>query len=628
MQIYLRILKYVKPYWGLLLGSLVCILFFTFFSSATLVSVIPFLRTIFNTETTTLSHEISPPASDSDQRAQIPLSLSKKKQKIEAKLNRFLIGGDRRQGLARICVLILIIIFFKNLFDYLQAYLMAHVEQGVIKDLRNDLYQRIIYMPLSFFSSSKTGMLISRITNDVTLVNGGISAGFVTLIKNPLLVLVYVGLAFYLSWQLTLTALIVLPFSLVVISHIGLRLRRASTESQEEMAEVTSVLQETISGARAVKAFGMEGFEIRKFKHRTHNFFRSLLKITRTSRLASPITEFLGAIVGVAILWFGGQKVLAGNMLPPEHFIAFLLVIFSLMQPVKELGSVNNRIQAAIAAGKRIFEVLDMEPEIVSSPGAIKLQEFRHQIEFVNVGFSYENKKTVLEGINLEVQKGEVLAIVGPSGVGKSTLVDLLPRFYDPTEGAILLDGYDLRQLELRSLRQLMGIVTQETILFNDTVRNNIAYGLQEIPLEKVMMAAQAANAHEFIMELPDGYETFVGERGVKLSGGQRQRLAIARALLKNPPILILDEATSALDTESEVLVQEAIERLMSNRTVFVIAHRLSTIQNADKIIVLEEGRIVQQGQHEELVQQPGPYRRLYKLQFHLQKVEGSADVG
>jgi len=632
MNVYLRIIKYVKPYWAYLTGSLIAIIFFTIFSSATLVSVIPFLRTIFQVEqTTTVS---SAPATQQTTMAVpgqvggIESKITSTKKKLEKKLNDFFVGKDRHKALGRICVLILIITFFKNFFDYVQAYLMAHVEQGVMKDIRNDLYRKIITMPIGFFARTKTGTLISRVTNDVNLVNGGVSASFVTIIKNPLLIIIYLILAIYLSWQLTLIALTVLPFSLLIIANIGLRLRKQSTESQEKMADVTSILQETIAGSRAVKAFAMEDFEIGKFKQKTLEYFRTLLKITRTRRLASPLTEFLGAGVAVFILWFGGQKVLSGNMLPPENFLGFLFVIFSLMQPVKELGTVNNRIQEAISAGTRIFKILDMQGEIVNASNPIVVSDFKDAVVFDRVFFKYnEREEFVLKDISLTVRKGDILAIVGPSGVGKSTLVDLVPRFYDPTRGRVTLDDHDLRELDLKSLRQLMGIVTQETILFHETVRNNIAYGMAYVPLEDVIEAAKAANAHAFIEKLPQGYDTLIGERGIKLSGGQRQRIAIARALLKNPPILILDEATSALDTESEFLVQEAIERLMTNRTVFVIAHRLSTIQNASTIIVLEQGEIVQQGTHRQLLREEGSYRRLYNLQFRLQDQRVPEDV-
>ncbi|NUO79547.1 ABC transporter ATP-binding protein [candidate division KSB1 bacterium] len=610
MPTYLRILRYVRPYWSALTGSLICIFFYTLFSSASLVSILPFLDVIFYGAEVSKADEA--PATSTE----LPRTVANASEQIKQKLYGFVLGQGQRGALLRLCALILILILCKNIFDYLQAYLMAHVEQGVIMDLRNDMYRHLHELSLGYFNRTRTGQLISRITNDVTLVNGGISAGFVTLIKNPLLILAYLGIAFALSWKLTLAALTILPMSLVVIGAIGVRLRRVSTLSQAKMADLTSVLQETITGVRVVKAFAMEDYENRNFKQESRGYYKALLHVNRVSKLAGPLTEFLGAIVGVGILWFGGQQVLAGQSLAPGEFILFLLAVFSIMQPVKELSSVNSRLQEAVAAGDRIFELLATEPEVASLPGAKPVERFAQSIRFENVSFVYENDTQVLREVNFAVQRGQILAIVGPSGAGKSTLVDLLPRFYDPTSGRILLDGVNLREFQVKSLRRLMGIVTQETILFHGTVRSNIAYGLQNVPDEKLIEAATAANAQHFISELPKGYDTIIGERGLKLSGGQRQRLAIARALLKNPPILILDEATSALDSESEMLVQQAIERLMVNRTSFVIAHRLSTILHAHQIIVLEQGRLVQCGTHDELLAQEGVYQKLYRMQF------------
>ncbi len=611
MKTYWRILRYVRNYWFHLSASLTSILFFTLFSSASLIAIIPLLQVIFRAG--------QAPVPVVDAVPDIPPAGSGVVQTIEewrAAAEAWILAGGQVNALEKVCVLIIVLIVLKGLFGYLQAYFMAYVEQAVMRDIRNDLYRHINHLSLPFFNRTRTGQLISHITNDVNLVNNGVSATFVTLIKNPLLIFANLGLAFYLSWQLTLAALVILPVSSVIIGGIGLRLRKASTRSQEKMADVTSILQESIAGMRIVKAFAMEQFEIRRFMRETEAYFRTLLRITRVRNLASPITESLGALVGVGILWVGGKQVIAGSILGPEEFIAFLVLIFSLMQPLKELSSVTTRLNEALAAGDRIFSLLDTEPDIVEKPDALELKGFEKEIVFDSVSFAYEKGKTVLQDISFRVEKGQILALVGPSGGGKSTLVDLIPRFYEPDTGRITIDGIDIRDVTLASLRGLMGIVTQETILFNDTIRNNIAYGLADVDDERVEQAARVANADRFIRKMAKGYDTMIGERGVKLSGGQRQRIAIARAVLKNPPILILDEATSALDTESELLVQEALERLMQNRTTFVIAHRLSTILNADQILVISAGRIVERGTHEQLLALNGVYKNLYNMQF------------
>jgi subfamily B ATP-binding cassette protein MsbA len=455
--------------------------------------------------------------------------------------------------------------------------------------------------------------------NDVNVVNSGISATFYTLIKEPLLVLVYLVIALVLSWQLTLISFVVFPIALMIIALVGKRVHRESGLAQSRIADVTSVLHETISGVKVVKAFGMEEFENRKFSAENSGYFRTVLRINKIRNIASPTTEFLSAVAGGIVIWYGGLLVLDQNQMKASEFLGFLFAIFQLMPPIKELSSVNNRIQEATAAGKRIFEILDTEPNIKDVSNPIRLRDFTSSVEFISVSFQYNAGDIVLTDINLKINKGEVVAIVGPSGSGKSTLVDLVPRFYDPTAGSIAIDGVDLRTVELKSLREKIGIVTQETILFNDTVRNNIAYGLDDCPTEKIIAAAKAANAHNFIMEMPQAYESVIGERGVKISGGERQRVALARAILKNPPILILDEATSALDTESEILVQEAIEHLMAGRTSIVIAHRLSTVQHANRIFVIEAGRIVEVGKHDELLlNSNGLYKKLYELQFRV----------
>lgn len=612
MSTFRRVLGYMRPYRKRLALSILCSLIYSIFSGVSIYLIIPLLETLFGSTPQT---SVPAPAGPSI----TPGWFTGLKETVTNTLNSLVFTGDLQESLIRICAVIVIAFFIKNLFGYLQSNLMTYIEQGLVRDIRNQLYRHIHELPLAYFTNERTGSLISRILNDVNVVNSGISATFYTLIKEPLLVLVYFTIAMFLSWKLTLISIVVFPLALMVISLVGRRVHKESGLAQERIADVTSVLHETISGVKVVKAFGMEEFENRKFAGQNNLYFRTILRINKVRNIASPTTEFLSAVAGALVIWYGGVLVLYHNELKASEFLGFLFAIFQLMPPIKELSGVNNRIQEASAAGKRIFEILDTEPNIKDVPNPVRLEEFTSGIEFRNVSFEYNPADPVLSNINITINKGEVVAIVGPSGSGKSTLVDLLPRFYDPTEGVITVDGTDVRLLELKSLREKIGTVTQETILFNDTVRNNIAYGLDDCPMEKIIAAAKAANAHDFILEMPRGYESLIGERGVKISGGERQRLALARAILKNPPILILDEATSALDTVSEILVQEAIEHLMTGRTSIVIAHRLSTVQHADRIFVIDRGRIVEVGQHDVLLQNAdGLYRKLYELQFRV----------
>ena len=527
-------------------------------------------------------------------------------------------SGDKTTALFKICVIILFAFLAKNIFGYLQAYYLAYVEQGLIKDLRDSAYKHLHKLPMSYFKNEKTGNLISRITNDVNVVQSSVSAVFLNLIREPLTIIVFLGIALSISWQLTLFSIVILPFSIAIISWVGLILRKQSAILQAKMSDITTVLHETISGVKIVKAFGMENYENKKFTGETYSFFKIVLKIVRIRNSSSPITEFLSVVVGIFIIYYGGKLVLVSGTLKASEFLGLLFAIFQLMPPIKELSGVNNRIQESSAAADRVFEILDTKPTITNIENAKSVNSFSDCIEFSDVCFHYDDSdEPVLKNICFTVNKGEIIALVGSSGSGKTTLVDLLPRFYDPISGRILLDGNDIKEIKIEDLRRLMGIVTQETVLFNDTIKNNIAYGLNDFSMEKIIEASKAANAHNFIMDFPKGYETIVGERGAKISGGQRQRLSIARALLLNPQIMIFDEATSALDSESEILVQEAIERLMHDRTTFVIAHRLSTIRNADKILVLDDGKIIQEGEHDELMQVGnGLYRKLYELQF------------
>lgn len=615
MNTYLRIISYVRPYWKHLVLTFLFTIFYALLNGASVYLTIPLLDTLFQESAT---QKVQQQTQIDQAKSFLPDWVQDIQHSVTQTFNNYILSGDKADILIKICFVILIAFLFKNIFAYLQGYFMSYVEFGAMKDLRDEAYRHLHKLPISYFKRERVGNLISRFTNDVNIVQSSISATFSNLIKEPLTILVFLGIALSISWQLTIFALIILPFSMAIIAWIGFKLRRQTTKLQEKLADITSVLQETISGVKIVKAFGMEKFENKRFMKETQEFFRLVLKIVRVRNASSPLTEFLSVIVGAFIIYYGGLLVLEKNTITASQFLGFLFAIFQMMPPIKELSSVNNRIQEASAAGDRIFEILDTEPDIKNAADAIELKEFQKTIHFRNVSFKYDDSEDwVLNDINFSVNKGEIIALVGPSGGGKSTLVDLIPRFYDPTEGSIILDEVDIRKYTLQSLRAKMGIVTQETFLFNTTIRENIAYGLTDCPMEKIIEAAKTANAHNFIMEMPQQYETIIGERGVKLSGGQRQRLTIARALLKNPEIMIFDEATSALDNESEILVQEAIERLMKNRTTFVIAHRLSTIRNATKIIVIDRGKITQLGTHEQLIaDEKGLYKKLYEMQF------------
>ena len=502
----------------------------------------------------------------------------------------------------------------KGTCNYFQTVLMNFIGQRIVADLRAELYRKIQIQSLAFFTKHPTGVLMSRITNDVGYIQGAVSEAVTALLKDSFTLLCLVIVIFYRDWQLAIVAMFVFPLAVYPIAKFGQKMRQIATRAQVTLGSLTSLLQETISGTRIVKAFGMEAHENKRFSVENERLFRLSLKSISINAVSSPFMEFLGGLGISAIIFYGGYQVIHGQS-TPGTFFSFLTALIMLYEPVKRLTNVNNTIQQGIAGAERVFSIMDLVPEIRNRPDAVPLPRISREIEIRNVTFRYE-ETPVLKNINLRIWTGEAVAFVGMSGGGKTTLVNLIPRFYDVTDGMILIDGQDIRNVTVESLRGQIAIVTQQTILFNDTVRNNIAYGDISKTEDQIVEAAKAAHAHDFILRLPKGYETVIGEQGTKLSGGERQRISIARALLKNAPILILDEATSSLDSEAEIEVQDALENLMKGRTTLVIAHRLSTIRNADRIIVLVNGEIREEGTHETLLSRHGEYSRLYNMQF------------
>ena len=521
------------------------------------------------------------------------------------------------ESLKVLCITLLGVFFTKNIFLYIKNILLRIVELKLVKNIRDRLYQHIQTLSLGYFNTKETGYITSIVMNDVGQFQSAVGVVFQRLFVEPINILTFVTLLFIISWKLAIIAIVILPLAGITIVTIGRSIRRKSRRTQTKIAEIMQILTETLSSIRIVKAFVNEKEEVKKFTGESQNYFNLLLQRARLDLISGPVTESFGVIIGVVLLWYGGMEVLSNEGLSAEDFIRFIVILFSILGPIKQMSNVNIKIQMGAASAERIFGLLDTPPEIVEKADAVDLGEFRQSIEFDRVHFEYnDGDERVLDEVSFTINKGEVVAMVGPSGSGKSTIADLIPRFYDVSRGTIRIDGHDIRETTLASIRGNMGIVTQEVILFNDTIRNNIAYGQPNVSEEAIRQAADAANATTFIEETTHEFDTLIGERGVNLSGGQKQRLAIARALLKNPPILILDEATSALDTESEKMVQRAIEVLIKDRTALVIAHRLSTVQNADKIIVLEKGEIIEVGSHIDLYNKGGLYRRLYDIQF------------
>ena len=609
-------LRRIRRYLPQAVASVILTFLFAVVTSLTILLAMPTFKALFNAGATSGAAET---ALDGVQ----VFGLKARADELYAQFEGWLLAGDPLEALQRVVLAVVLVILVKNVLQYFSTMLTDWIGLRLVKDLRDDVFVKFLDLPLGFYHRYRAGELISRATNDVQIANKTINVSLTNLVRDPAQIVGFLVICFWISWKLTVLALVILPMSMLVIMTIGKHVRRYSHRQQERLADLTSVLQETVYGIRVVKAFAMEQFERNRYLRESERLFTQMFKIARMQRLTSPLSEQLTTIVGAVILWYGGREVFLHHSLAPEKFLTFLGALFSMVHPIKELGGVNNGIQEGMAAADRLFEIIDSDSETSDDDELVELPKVDGRVEFRQVDFAYLPGEPVLRDIDLVVEAGEVVALVGSSGAGKSTLVDLIPRFYDPDRGQVLIDGHDLREVTLHSLRRSLGIVTQEVILFNDTVRANIAYGLDDVPRERLEAAARAANAHDFIARMPQGYDTVIGDRGTKLSGGQRQRLSIARAILKNPPILILDEATSALDTESEQLVQEAIDRLVQDRTTFVIAHRLSTIRSADRIYALKDGRIVEAGSHHELLAAGGVYADLYNLQFRDQEQRG-----
>lgn len=600
---YLRILAYVKPYWVYALLNVIFNLLVVVFSLVSFVMLVPFLNLLFGIEKLA---EVKP---------ELTLSPDTILEYLNYYISQIIINNGKVDALIFICLFLLGTFFLRNLFRFLAMFYLANVRIGAVKQMRDEIYDKILILPLSFYSAHKKGDIMARITTDVQEVEYSIMNYLEMIVRDPVTIIAYFITLFIMSPQLTLFVIILLPVTGYIIGRIGRSLRKDSKIGQARFAGLLTTIEETISGLRIIKAFTAIEFSYQRFFNKNKEYSRTLLGIYRTRDLSSPMSEFLSSVVIIVVLWFGGRLVLTNDAsISAAIFITYIVIFSQIIPPAKTFATGFYSIQKGLASAERIFEILDAEEVIEEKPDAVDKSNFEKNIEYKNVFFKYKNDY-VLRDINCKIKKGKIIALVGQSGGGKSTFVDMLPRFYDTNKGQILIDGIPITDYKINDIRSLMGIVTQEAILFNDTVFNNIAFGKDGITEEDVIKAAKIANAHEFIEKMDEGYQSNIGDRGTKLSGGQRQRLSIARAVLRNPPILILDEATSALDTESERLVQDALGKVMSNRTSFVIAHRLSTIIHADEIIVLQKGKIVERGTHQELIEHAGAYKKLHDLQ-------------
>ena len=624
MKEYPRILRYLRPHRGVFLLTVVCTFAYAGLDALVYVLLIPFMKSLFvdgagaQGATGAATDAVAAGTPLADGTASLPgIDLTLFDRVMDATVYRFVdLQGDPLQAVQGIIILILVTFFFKNIFDFGRGYLIARVEQGVTRDLRREVYDHLLELDLAFFGRTRMGQIVSRLTHDVEQLRTLLARESAKIISAFFEFSIAFAIMLSISWKLTLAAVIVIPGTMGIWGPLVKKLRRGDRRVLDLAGEVNSHIQETLSGIRLVKSSSAEAMERGRFNGLTQDYFKTFVRTERWRALAAPLTEMLAAAGTVMILWYGARLVVLDGALDGAELVGFLGFSLKLYSPVKYVAKFPALVQPGLIGAERVFEFLDAPAEIHSKPDALPFPGLNQGIRMDGVEFWYREGEPILRGVDLDVPKGTVVALVGPSGAGKTTMVDLIGRFYDAKGGTITIDGVDIRDIEIAELRGALGIVSQETVLFHDTVLANIAYGSTEIDRTKVQAAAQAANAHEFISALPKGYDTVVGERGTELSGGQRQRIAIARALLRDPPILIFDEATSALDTESERLVQDAIAQLLQGRTVFMIAHRLSTIQRADQIVVMQAGAIVERGRHEELLAAGGVYKKLHELQF------------
>ncbi len=605
MNDFFRVLKYSGNLSARLIKFFIFSIVGTIFSAMSMVVVIPMLDILFDKVKVMVTPPMPPVSLTTDYLTGV----------FKHFFFQIINGQGKTQALLFVCIGVVSSVLLGNIFRYFERVVASKMRVDIVRNLRNEIFEKVTQLHLGFFNNQRKGDLISRFTNDVQEVEGAVMNSLKVVFKEPITILVSFSLLFFISVKLTLFTIVVLPLVGGALAEIVKRLRHQAKQSQESLGRTVNVLDETFVGMRVVKAFNARNYILKKMHLENDHYSKVNLSMAYKNELASPVSESMGVIIIAGIMFFGGRLILSGSdELDASSFLAFLAIFAQIIQPAKSFSNGITSMQKGIASARRIFSIIDLEPTITDKPTAIDLKQFNKNIEFKNVSFSYETE-LILKNISLTIEKGKTVALVGPSGGGKSTLADLIPRFYDPTKGEVCMDGISLLDYQKESIRKQMGIVTQESILFNDTIFSNIAFGIDLASEQDVIEAAKVANAHDFIMQTENGYQTLIGERGSKLSGGQRQRISIARAVLKNPPILILDEATSALDSESEKLVQEALFNLMKNRTSIVIAHRLSTIQNADEIIVIQEGEIIERGTHEQLNQKDGLYKKLNDIQ-------------